>query len=94
MTKKIKDTDYLAVSARVRAMENSLLTRERMEQVLEARTDEEAVKILQECGYPELDPGQAGGHGRSPFPSAGGNSGRFERRYSGRQISGYFQAEI
>ena len=56
MTKKIKDTDYLAVSARVRAMENSLLTRERMEQVLEARTDEEAVKILQECGYPELDP--------------------------------------
>ena len=56
MTKKIKDTDYLAVSARVRAMENNLLTRERMEQVLEARTDEEAVKILQECGYPELDP--------------------------------------
>ncbi|WP_298029811.1 V-type ATPase subunit [uncultured Dysosmobacter sp.] len=56
MAKKIKDTDYLAVSARIRAMENGLLTRERMEQVLDARTDEEAVKILQECGYPELDP--------------------------------------
>ena len=56
MAKKIKDTDYLAISARIRAMENGLLTRERMEQVLDARTDEEAAKILQECGYPELDP--------------------------------------
>ena len=55
MAKRIKDTDYLAISARVRAMETGLLTRERMEQVLEARSDEEAVKILQECGYPELD---------------------------------------
>lgn len=56
MAKKIKDTDYLAISARIRAMENGLLTRERMEQVLEARTNDEAVKILQDCGYPELDP--------------------------------------
>jgi len=55
LAKKIKDTDYLAISARVKAMETGLLTRERMEQVLEARTDEEAVKLLQECGYPELD---------------------------------------
>nr|WP_325212486.1 V-type ATPase subunit [uncultured Oscillibacter sp.] len=55
MAKKIKDTDYLAISARIKAMETGLLTRERMEQVLDARTDEEAVKLLQECGYPELD---------------------------------------
>ena len=54
MAKKIKDTDYLVISARVKAMETGLLTRERMEQVLDARSDEEAVKILQECGYPEL----------------------------------------
>ena len=51
MAKKIKDTDYLFLSARIRCMENSLLTRERMEQMLEARTDEDAVKVLQECGY-------------------------------------------
>ena len=55
MSKKIKDTDYLAISARIKAMENGLLTRERMEQVLEAKTGEEAVKLLQECGYPELN---------------------------------------
>ena len=53
--KKIKDTDYLVVSARVRAMENDLVTPERMEQLLAAHTDEEAVKLLQSFGYPELD---------------------------------------
>lgn len=26
-----------------------------MEQILEARTDEDAAKLLHECGYPELD---------------------------------------
>lgn len=51
---KIKDTDYLTISARIRAMENRLLTRERMERMLEARADEEAAKVLTECGYGEL----------------------------------------
>ena len=51
---KIKDTDYLPISTRIRAMENKLLTRERMERMLEAHTDDEAVKVLSECGYGEL----------------------------------------
>ena len=51
---KIRDTDYLTLSTRVRAMETRLVTRERMERMLDARTDEEAVKILTECGYGEL----------------------------------------
>ena len=55
MANKIKDTDYLAISARVRAMETTLLTAERMERLLEARNDEEVSKLLQDCGYPELD---------------------------------------
>ena len=41
MAKKIKDTDYLAISARIRAMETGLRTRERMEKVVEARRDAE-----------------------------------------------------
>lgn len=53
--KTIRDTDYLVISARVKALETSLLTGERMEQILEAKTDEEAVKLLQEWGYPQLD---------------------------------------
>lgn len=52
---KIKDTDYLAISARVRAMETTLLTEARMDRLLEARSDEEVSKLLQECGYPALD---------------------------------------
>ena len=54
MSKRIKDTDYLHLSTRIRAMENSLLERERMDRMLEAGTVEEAAKVLTECGYPEL----------------------------------------
>ena len=54
MSKKLKDTDYLSISTRVRAMENRLLTRERMERMIDARTDEEAAKVLSECGYGDV----------------------------------------
>ena len=49
-----KDTDYLAISARIRAMENRLLNRDRLERIIEARSDQEALKVLVECGYPEI----------------------------------------
>ena len=55
MPKKLKDTDFLSISSRIRAMENRLLTRERMERMLDARTGEEAAKVLTECGYAELN---------------------------------------
>ena len=48
-----KDTDYLSISARIRAMENRLLTRERMDRMIEARDAGEAMKVLTECGYPD-----------------------------------------
>ena len=51
---KIRDTDYLTISTRIRVKENRLLTRERMERMLDARTGEEAAKVLTECGYGEL----------------------------------------
>lgn len=54
MTRKIKDTDYLFLSSRLRAMENSLLTQARMERMLDAPTVEDAAKVLLECGYEEL----------------------------------------
>ena len=52
---KLKDTDYLFLSTRIRALECSLLTRERMERMLDAPTAAEAAKVLQECGYPEME---------------------------------------
>ncbi len=45
------DIDYLYISSRVKAMEKDLLTKERMNKMLEARTNEEAAKVLTECGY-------------------------------------------
>lgn len=52
---KIKDTDYLFLTNRIRALECSLLSRERMERMLDAPTAADAAKVLQECGYPELE---------------------------------------
>jgi len=51
---QLKDTEYLRISSRVRAMENRLMTRERLERMIDARDNGEALKILSECGYPEL----------------------------------------
>lgn len=59
MAKKLKEYDYLYISARIHAMETKLLTRERMERMLSARSAEEASKVLSECGYgdfPSLTP--------------------------------------
>ena len=59
MAKKQNEYDYLYLSARIHAMENKLLTRERMERMLSARSAEEAAKVLSECGYgdfPSLTP--------------------------------------
>ena len=53
---KFKDTDYLAVSARVRAMENHLLTAEQYEQLINAKSDDEESKLLQSFGYGQLEP--------------------------------------
>ena len=47
----MKDTDYLSISARIRSMENRLLTAERRERMIDAATDDEALKIIAECGY-------------------------------------------
>ena len=52
--KQTKDIDYVFISTRVKAMERGLLTRERIERMLDAATNEEAAKVLTECGYPEL----------------------------------------
>lgn len=46
-----KDTDYLAISARIRAMETRMLTREKMDRMIDARDTTEATKVLDECGY-------------------------------------------
>ncbi len=50
---RVNDNDYLFISARIHAMENRLLTKERRERMLDARSADAALKVLAECGYPE-----------------------------------------
>lgn len=52
--KKIKENDFLSISARVRVLETRLLTAERMERMIDAKDVNDAAKVLGECGYPEL----------------------------------------
>lgn len=53
---KRRDTDFLFISARLRGLENQMLTQARMERMLEAKTNEDAAKVLSECGYEDLAP--------------------------------------
>ena len=54
--KKLKDTDYLFLSASLRARERELLTAARMERMIDAPNAGEAAKVLQEIGYGEFSP--------------------------------------
>lgn len=52
----MKPYDYLFLSTRVRSLEGSLLTGERMGRMLEAPSHQEALEVLHECGYGALPP--------------------------------------
>lgn len=54
--KKLKDTEYLFISAYLRCRERNLLTAAHMERMIEAPTAQEAAKVLQELGYGEFSP--------------------------------------
>lgn len=49
----LKQTDYLFSTARVRSVERNLLTKERIEKMIDAKTADEALKVLAECEYGE-----------------------------------------
>lgn len=54
MSKKINDIDYLFITSFLRAREAKLLNRERAERMLDAKTFDEAAKVLEECGYGDM----------------------------------------
>lgn len=54
MSNKITDKDYLFLSAMLRARQASLLTQERLEQMLAASGPAEAAKQLLEYGWPDM----------------------------------------
>ena len=50
----IKETNYLAITAMLAARTSGMLSLERMERMSAAPSDDEAVKVLEECGYGDL----------------------------------------
>ena len=50
----IKETNYLAITAMLAARTSGMLSAERMERMIAAPSDDEAVKVLEECGYGDL----------------------------------------
>lgn len=53
---KRNDTDFLHATTRARALERQLLNKERAERMLDAKSMEEALKLLPEMGYEEVNP--------------------------------------
>jgi V/A-type H+-transporting ATPase subunit C len=53
---KFPDTDYLYISSRLKAMERTMLSREKLGRMVVAKTGEEAVKVLTENGWNDFDP--------------------------------------
>lgn len=50
----INETNYLAITAMLAARTSGMLSAERLERMIAAPTDDEAVKVLEECGYGDL----------------------------------------
>ena len=50
----MKDTDFLFLTALLRARETSMLTKERINRMLDAREYDDAAKILADCGYADM----------------------------------------
>lgn len=52
--KKISDREYLYLSAMLKAREANMLTRDKLERVLSAGSFDDAAKLLQESGWPDM----------------------------------------
>jgi V/A-type H+-transporting ATPase subunit C len=52
---KIKESDYLHSASRVKSIEKHMLTRERAEKMIDAKTMEDAIRVLDDCYYGYLN---------------------------------------
>ena len=50
----INETNYLAITAMLAARTSGMLSAERLERMIAASSEDEAVKVLEECGYGDL----------------------------------------
>lgn len=52
---KIKDTNYLYITSVIRAKEPRLITGAQLDRMIEAKSDVEALRVLEECGFDDLN---------------------------------------
>ena len=93
MKKKLEDTDYLYITARVRSLERGLLNRERAERMLESRSDEDAVKVLVECGYGDIPSSSPEDLERALTAGRGGMFAMLERVVPSRSLIDVFRVK-
>lgn len=48
---RIKEEDYLYICTRIKALERNMLTREKLRQMVSAKSEEDALKVLQDAGW-------------------------------------------
>ncbi len=58
---KVRDEDYLFLTAMLRAREASMLGRDRMDRMLSAQSYGEAARLLSDCGYADMSAADARG---------------------------------
>lgn len=51
---KNKDTEYLYITAVIRAKELRLITSAQLDRMIEANSDSEALRVLEECGFDDM----------------------------------------
>ena len=51
---KVKDVDYLGLTAMLRARESKMLDRDRMDRMLAAPSYADTAKLLTDCGYEDM----------------------------------------
>lgn len=56
---KIKDTEYLYITSVIRAKEPRLLSKAQLDRMIEAKSDAEALRVLEECGFDDLSDANA-----------------------------------
>lgn len=54
LNKKVKDTEFLFLTAMLRARETKMLDRDKTDRLLDAPYFDDAAKLLIECGYPDM----------------------------------------
>lgn len=52
--RKIADSDYLYLSSLISARQNHMLTRQKLDRMIDASTFDDAAKLLSESGYPDM----------------------------------------